>query len=460
MTELGWGDRLWARLLDPPFHAHGDRLLAGLLGASVLLGGAFLAGTHLDEVLASGENAFTGLLAGAMIGGMVGLASLAASAALRRLLGPRGSRLVVGLALLALAGAVVSAWVQPLWSSDPRISTGGGGRVGEIAGALAATAAVILFGLFQIVLAWVARLRDVVDAPSQGERASDGPWLGGAVVRCSSCDRLSMRRWRHCWFCAGLLPGAGRYRPDAEATLTLLAWVGVLVGGVLSLAALNLYVDGERVFALVAGALSLAFVGLHALLKWWPAAFTPARIAWGVLALCAALPLWRTPLLALFASALPIAISLELWHLGRGLADYLHGVPSDRLVPDEFDGYLCRVCGDAGAEIAAPLWCVSFVVLTMKRPGRPALRCPWHARAAALPATFVSALVGWWGIPWGILWTPMVLWQNLTNGGVSLTRSAALELVEEEGPLAIDPRHVLLFVVSIGIIAVAAIQFR
>lgn len=56
-----------------------------------------------------------------------------------------------------------------------------------------------------------------------------------------------------------------------------------------------------------------------------------------------------------------------------------------------------------------------------------------------MPATFVSAALGRWGIPWGLVWTPTALWQNLSEGGVPPDRLSALEALRQqhEGPLAI-----------------------
>jgi hypothetical protein len=28
----------------------------------------------------------------------------------------------------------------------------------------------------------------------------------------------------------------------------------------------------------------------------------------------------------------------------------------------------------------------------------------------------VSLLLGWWGVPWGLIYTPLTLWSNLSGG--------------------------------------------
>jgi hypothetical protein len=62
-------------------------------------------------------------------------------------------------------------------------------------------------------------------------------------------------------------------------------------------------------------------------------------------------------------------------------------------------------------------YCVSLLFVTLRRPSRlyrvrPGLRALW----AGLPYTLLTMLLGWWGIPWGVIYTPLVLATNLTGG--------------------------------------------
>jgi hypothetical protein len=229
-------------------------------------------------------------------------------------------------------------------------------------------------------------------------------------------------------------------------------------------AALITHLEGRAAATAILLAFSALFLVVHAALKWWAWAFRPMRALWFALAVLALGALWRTPIVALLVAALPLAVCIELLVLGHRLSDYVRGIP-DRddggsASTGEFDGLRCRTCGEGAARIIAPVWCMSFVFLSARRLGRPRLVCERHARLRALPAAAVSMIVGWWGIPWGVLWTPVAVWKDLSRGGVEVDRDSALESVAEEGPLAIDRRHVLLFALSVGALVLLLVSGR
>jgi hypothetical protein len=62
-------------------------------------------------------------------------------------------------------------------------------------------------------------------------------------------------------------------------------------------------------------------------------------------------------------------------------------------------------------------YCISLVFLTLRRPSRPlrAWRWPWRL-VQGLPYTTVTLALGWWGLPWGVIYTPLALWTNLAGG--------------------------------------------
>ncbi|MEQ1783311.1 MAG: hypothetical protein ABMA14_18300 [Hyphomonadaceae bacterium] len=74
-----------------------------------------------------------------------------------------------------------------------------------------------------------------------------------------------------------------------------------------------------------------------------------------------------------------------------------------------------------GARFVCYQYCVSILVMTYSRgtdvyyipPGKSAV-------AKGLGWTALSFVVGWWGIPWGLIRTPMALATNL-SGGKNLT---------------------------------------
>ena len=70
-----------------------------------------------------------------------------------------------------------------------------------------------------------------------------------------------------------------------------------------------------------------------------------------------------------------------------------------------------------GAKFVVFQYCFSLVVLTFRRSTDvyfvPAGQNP---TATGIPWTILSLLVGWWGIPWGLIFTPMVVYRNLSGG--------------------------------------------
>jgi hypothetical protein len=62
-------------------------------------------------------------------------------------------------------------------------------------------------------------------------------------------------------------------------------------------------------------------------------------------------------------------------------------------------------------------YCVSCVFLTWRGVSRVyTLRQSETGFLRGLPYNAVSLLAGWWGVPWGLIYTPLALWRNL-NGG-------------------------------------------
>ena len=86
----------------------------------------------------------------------------------------------------------------------------------------------------------------------------------------------------------------------------------------------------------------------------------------------------------------------------------------DGLTLDQVEREVAR-----GGKFVLYSYCFSVVVMTFRRstdiyfirPGE-------NAVAKGLPWTLVSLLVGWWGFPWGLIYTPMALIQNLRGGKI------------------------------------------
>lgn len=68
-------------------------------------------------------------------------------------------------------------------------------------------------------------------------------------------------------------------------------------------------------------------------------------------------------------------------------------------------------------------YCISLVFLTWRRESEVVtLKAGQSAWVASLPYCLITFLLGWWGVPSGILLTPVVLWNNL-NGGRAVTEA-------------------------------------
>jgi hypothetical protein len=70
-----------------------------------------------------------------------------------------------------------------------------------------------------------------------------------------------------------------------------------------------------------------------------------------------------------------------------------------------------------GGRVVLFQYCVSIGIMTFKRPSR-AFYVPvgGSAALAGLPTTLLTLVAGWWGIPWGPIYTIQSLITNLSGG--------------------------------------------
>src|SRR6476619_2885340 len=74
-----------------------------------------------------------------------------------------------------------------------------------------------------------------------------------------------------------------------------------------------------------------------------------------------------------------------------------------------------------GAKFVIYQYCISILILTFKRPSDiHFIRPGQSAVSPGIGFTVLSALLGWWGIPWGPIYTVQSIWLN-SHGGRDVT---------------------------------------
>jgi hypothetical protein len=86
----------------------------------------------------------------------------------------------------------------------------------------------------------------------------------------------------------------------------------------------------------------------------------------------------------------------------------------------------------AGSRLVFFEYCISILFLTLRCPTDVyLLRAGESALVRGLPYTALSLFLGWWGLPMGILYTPLTLITNLT-GGCDVTDEVSALLREQD----------------------------
>ena len=114
-----------------------------------------------------------------------------------------------------------------------------------------------------------------------------------------------------------------------------------------------------------------------------------------------------------------------------------------------------------GARFVAYQYCVSLAVVTLKRVSSiHYLKPGQNGFVPGFLWSFFSLIVGWWGIPWGPIYTIGALWTNL-RGGIDVTASVAADLAGAGAPpplpgnLAAGPRWAAGPLAALGVFAAA-----
>lgn len=70
-----------------------------------------------------------------------------------------------------------------------------------------------------------------------------------------------------------------------------------------------------------------------------------------------------------------------------------------------------------GGKFVMYQYCISLLIITFKRSSNVYfISHDQNAAVKGLPFTLLSLVLGWWGIPWGPIYTIQSLWVNLQGG--------------------------------------------
>ena len=101
----------------------------------------------------------------------------------------------------------------------------------------------------------------------------------------------------------------------------------------------------------------------------------------------------------------------------------------DAMTPEQVDALLA-----AGGRFVFYEYCISVLIITLRRPTAVVLLRPGELGIVrGLPYVVLSLLLGWWGIPWGIIYTPLTVLTNLAGGRDVTPEIRALLLRKDEG---------------------------
>ena len=88
----------------------------------------------------------------------------------------------------------------------------------------------------------------------------------------------------------------------------------------------------------------------------------------------------------------------------------------DNVSPEQLKAEL-----SAGARFVIYQYCISLLVVSFKRASSIYFVRPGdNAFSRGLPFSLVSLVLGWWGIPWGPIWTISTIFNN-SRGGRDVT---------------------------------------
>ena len=92
-----------------------------------------------------------------------------------------------------------------------------------------------------------------------------------------------------------------------------------------------------------------------------------------------------------------------------------------------------------GGKFVTYPYVISLLIITFRRTSNVYfIKADESAVVKGLPFTLLSLLVGWWGIPWGIIYTIGAIWTNL-GGGKDVTAEILSAMSQVRPPQNISP---------------------
>ena len=86
-----------------------------------------------------------------------------------------------------------------------------------------------------------------------------------------------------------------------------------------------------------------------------------------------------------------------------------------------------------GGKFVMYQYCISILILTFKRSSNVYfIRHEENAILKGLPFTLLTLLLGWWGIPWGPIYTIQSVWVNF-QGGKNVTKEVLSSMMSSSG---------------------------
>jgi hypothetical protein len=84
----------------------------------------------------------------------------------------------------------------------------------------------------------------------------------------------------------------------------------------------------------------------------------------------------------------------------------------------------------SGAKFVVYQYCISILIMTFRRSSDIYLVSASESRALkGLGFSLLSFFLGWWGIPWGPIYTIQSLWTNF-NGGKDVTQEVLASMAK------------------------------